>query len=212
MRITWLGHACFYIETKGVRLLIDPYEDLDDDLVGEVDYVLVTHEHHDHYGKAPLIARLREATLIGPKTVYLMAISDGVTKAKAVEIGEEVELENGVKVLAAYAEHPSSQYPVGYMILGDKVLYHMGDTYSSPRFRDYQKYRVDVLLIPISGRSTASEREAADIIELIRPRMAIPMHYGVYGDASVEEFRKKLFERRIFVRVVEPEFGKPIEV
>lgn len=212
MRITWFGHSCFYIETKGVRLLIDPYEDLDDDLIGEVDYVFITHEHHDHYGKGPLIARIRKATLIGPKTVYLMAVSDGVTKAKAVEIGDEVELENGVKVLVTYAEHPSSQYPVGYMIFGEKTLFHMGDTYSSPRFREYQKYGVDVLLVPISGRSTASEREAADIIELIRPRTVIPMHYGVYGDASVEKFRKHLFERRLFVRIIEPEFGKPIEV
>ena len=102
MKITWYGHSCFYIETRGIKLLFDPYPEVEDDLIGDVDYILVTHEHSDHYGKTPLIARLRDATVIGPKPVYLMAIADGITKVEEVEWGEEIELEGGVKVKVVY--------------------------------------------------------------------------------------------------------------
>ncbi|RLF75353.1 MBL fold metallo-hydrolase [Thermococci archaeon] len=212
MKITWYGHSCFYIETRGIKLLFDPYPEVEDDLIGDVDYILVTHEHSDHYGKTPLIARLRDATVIGPKPVYLMAIADGITKVEEVEWGEEIELEGGVKVKVVYAEHPSSQYPVGYLIFGDKVLYHPGDTYSSPRFRELRKYKIDILLIPISGRSTANEREAADIVEALRPKMAIPMHYGIYSSADVESFKRELQKRRIWTLVREFKPEETLEV
>ncbi len=56
---------------------------------------------------------------------------------------------------------------------------------------------------PISGRSTANEREAAQIVEDIRPRIVIPMHYGgVYGgDGSVEKLREELKKRRVWTMV-----------
>ncbi|ASI99128.1 MBL fold metallo-hydrolase [Thermococcus celer] len=200
MRIIWYGHACFWVETKGVRLLIDPYPEVDDDRIGEVDYILITHEHVDHYGKVELLSRLRNATVIGPKQVYLMAISDGITRAKEIEEGQTIELENGVRVTAVYVEHPSSQHPLGYLIEGDKRVFHTGDTYSTPIFQKLRG-KVDVLMVPISGRSTANEREAAQIVEDIRPRIVIPMHYGVYGDGSVEKLREELKKRRVWTMV-----------
>ncbi|HDZ35444.1 MAG TPA: MBL fold metallo-hydrolase [Thermococcus sp.] len=200
MKIIWYGHACFWVETNGVRLLIDPYPEVDDDKIGEVDYILITHEHSDHYGKVELLSRLRDATVIGPKPVYLMAISDGVTKAMEIEDGQTIELENGVKVTAFYMEHPSSQYPLGYLIEGDKTLFHAGDTYSTPALQKLRG-KVDVLLVPISGRSTANEREAAHIVEDVRPRLVIPMHYGVYGDGSPEKLREELQKKRIWTLV-----------
>ncbi|AIF69641.1 hypothetical protein PAP_06215 [Palaeococcus pacificus DY20341] len=212
MRVTWYGHACFYVETQGIKILFDPYLDVDDDLIGDVDYILVTHEHHDHYGKTPLLGRLRDATVIGPRTVYLMAISDGLTKVREISVDEEIELGNNVRVKAVYAEHPSSQYPVGYIVFGDKILYHPGDTYYSPRIRELKDYKIDILLIPISGKSTANEREAADIVEAIRPKRVIPMHYGIYGDASIEMLKQELMKRRIWALVQEMKPGETIEV
>ena len=204
MRIIWHGHSCFWIETKGVKLLIDPYPEVDDDRIGEVDYILITHEHTDHYGKVELLSRLRDATVIGPPAVYMMAISDGVTKAREIREGQTIELENGVKVTAFYMEHPSSQYPVGYLIEGDKRLFHAGDTYSTPHLQRLRG-KVDVLLVPISGRSTANEREAAQIVEDIRPRLVIPMHYGVYGTGSPDKLREELRKRRIWTLVKQME-------
>ncbi len=66
--------------------------------------------------------------------------------------------------------------------------------------------------MPISGRSTANEREAAQIIEDIRPRIVIPMHYGVYNDEDPSKLESELRKRRIWVRFIEPELYKEIEV
>jgi len=198
MKVIWYGHSCFWIETRGVKILIDPYPEVDDDRIGDVDYILITHEHVDHYGKVELLSRLRDATVIGPKQVYMMAIGDGVTKVREIKEGETIELENGVKVTAIYMEHPSSQYPLGYLIEGDKRLFHTGDTYSTPTLQRLRG-KVDILLVPISGRSTANEREAAQIVEDIKPRIVIPMHYGTYGEGSPEKLREELTKRRIWV-------------
>lgn len=205
MRIIWYGHSCFWIETRGVKILIDPYPDVDDDLIGDVDYILITHEHTDHYGKVELLSRLREAEVIGPKPVYLMAIADGITRVREISEGETIELGDGVKVTAFFMEHPSSQYPLGYLIEGDKRAFHTGDTYSFPALQRLRG-RVDILLVPISGRSTANEREAAQIIEDIRPRVVIPMHYGTYGSGEPQKLMGELRKNRIFafVRVLKP--------
>ncbi|HIP88435.1 MAG TPA: MBL fold metallo-hydrolase [Thermococcus paralvinellae] len=211
MKIVWYGHACFLIETNGVRILIDPYPDVDDDEIGGVDYILVTHEHSDHYGKTPLLARLRKAKVIGPKPVYLMAISDGLTDVQAVEEGQEIELKNGVKIKAIYAEHPSSQYPLGYLIIGERRVWHTGDTYYTPLFKKL-KGMVDILLVPISGRSTANEREAADIVETVRPKIVIPMHYGVYGEGSTEKLQMELRTRRVWTLVRPLKVGEVFHV
>ncbi|WP_099209223.1 MBL fold metallo-hydrolase [Thermococcus henrietii] len=204
MKVIWYGHACFWIETNGVKILIDPYPEVDDDRIGEVNYILITHEHTDHYGKVELLSRLRDATVIGPKQVYLMAVADGVTKVREIEAGQTIELENGVKVTAIYVEHPSSQYPLGYLIEGDKRLLHPGDTYAGPVFQRLRG-KVDILLVPISGRSTANAREATQIVEDVRPRVVIPMHYGVYNDADPSKLAEELRKRRIWTLVREPQ-------
>jgi len=205
MDLIWYGHSCFWVKTRGVKILIDPYPEVDDDKIGEVDYILITHEHSDHYGKVELLSRLRGATVIGPKPVYLMAVSDGITRVREIEDGETLELGNGVRVTAYLMEHPSSQYPLGYLIEGDKRLLHVGDTYPFPSLQKLRG-KVDVLLVPISGRSTANEREAVQIIDDIRPRVTIPMHYGVYGNGDPERLRQQLLKDRVFtfLRVLKP--------
>ncbi len=204
MKIVWHGHSCFWIETMGVKFLIDPYPDVDDDKIGDVDYILITHEHTDHYGKVELLSRLRDAEVIGPEPVCAMAERDGVKRIREVKAGDVLDLD-GVTVKVLLVEHPSSQYPLAYLIKGDKVLLHVGDTYPTPLLRGV-KERVDVLLVPISGRSTANEMEAAQIIEDLKPRIAIPMHYGTYGDGDPEKLRKILMENRIFtlLKILKP--------
>ncbi|NJE25989.1 MBL fold metallo-hydrolase [Thermococcus sp. MV5] len=212
MKIIWYGHACFWIEMRGVKILIDPYEYVNDDAIDGVDYILVTHEHSDHYGKTPLLARLRDATVIGPKTVYLMAISDGITKVREIRGGEEIELENNVRVKAIFVEHPSSQYPLGYLISnGKKTIFHPGDTYYTPIFKNLRG-EVDVLFVPISGRSTANVREAANIVEIMRPKITIPMHYGAYSEADPNKLINELREKRVWTLVKVLEIGKPFEI
>ncbi|MEO2152789.1 MAG: MBL fold metallo-hydrolase, partial [Thermococcus sp.] len=95
------------------------------------------------------------------------------------------------------------QYPLGYLIEGDKRLLHPGDTYAGPVFQRLRG-KVDILLVPISGRSTANAREATQIVEDVRPRVVIPMHYGVYNDADPSKLAEELRKRRVWVLFREP--------
>lgn len=207
MKIVWHGHSCFWIETKGVKFLIDPYPDVDDDKIGDVDYILITHEHSDHYGKVELLSRLRGAEVIGPRAVCTMAEAEGVKRIREARAGETLDL-SGVTVKVLLVEHPSSQYPLAYLIKGDRTVLHVGDTYPTPLLQNLNE-RIDVLLVPISGRSTANEMEAAQIVEDIRPRITIPMHYGTYSDGDPEKLRKVLMDNRIFTLL---KVLKPLEV
>jgi len=211
MKLMWLGHSCFWLETKGVRILVDPYPLVEDDLIGNVDYILITHEHSDHYGKVELLSRLRDASVIGPKPVYLMAVADGVKNVIEIQENQTIPLENNVKITAFLVEHPSSQHPLGYLIHGDKSVMHVGDTYATPFFKRFRGM-VEILLVPISGRSTANEREAAQIVEDIRPKIVIPMHYGTYGGGNPEKFKEELERRRIWVVFMKLEPYQEVEL
>jgi L-ascorbate metabolism protein UlaG (beta-lactamase superfamily) len=171
--------------------------------LGKVDLVLVTHGHFDHVADAAELARLNKAKLYAPAGLKDTLIATGELPADlgpgmnksgiATPLGPELKLH------MVRAEH-SSEYkwknasgkeeslpggePVGWIIEmenGFKV-YHMGDT---GMFGDMRLigdlYKPDLLLIPIGGNFTINPPLAAMATrEMIKPKFAIPMHYGTY--------------------------------
>ena len=207
-RLRWLGHAAFWLELAGRKLLIDPWikgnpscpiglEELE-----KPDVVCVSHDHGDHLGDAFEICRKHGSKLVCVYEVGCKAEQEGV-KAEQVcgmNVGGTVELE-GLRITLFPAIHSCScGVPVGFVIKGEgRTIYHAGDTalFSDMALIPRLYGPVDVALLPIGGYYTMGPLEAAEAVALIKPKAVVPMHYGTFPvlvrDAG--EFAKLVSEK-----------------
>jgi L-ascorbate metabolism protein UlaG (beta-lactamase superfamily) len=208
------------------------YKDLD--ALGKVDVLLVSHAHFDHIADAPAIARKNGIRLWGPgdmnQTLTLLGVLPAEQLPRFNKSGR-VEPAPGIKVTATHAEHSSTFVwrnpasgkdeahpggePVGFIIEldGGFRIWHMGDT---GVFGDMkwiaEYYKPDLVLVPIGGNFTMDPADAAYAVrELIRPRYAIPMHYGTnpLARGTAEEFVRAMGDSPVKVLVPEP--GKSVQ-
>jgi L-ascorbate metabolism protein UlaG (beta-lactamase superfamily) len=193
MRLSWLGHSSFLIEMKDGRVIyIDPYKVHDGKAA---DIILLTHPHFDHASKDDISALSRDGTeIIGP------ADCAGITKS--VSPGKKIMLA-GITIEAVPAYnikkdyHPMQNNWVGYVIeIDGKRIYHAGDTDLIPEMRELTG--IDTALLPVRGTYTMDAEEAARAAEIIKPRVAIPMHYGkVVGSEGDALTFKRLYKGEV---------------
>src|SRR5918993_3648854 len=181
-RITYLGHATFSAVTPGAeRIIIDPF--LTDNPttpeehkeVGDLDTILITHGHFDHFADAIPLAQETGATVISNFEIMSYLQSKGVENPQPIKKGGTAQV-GGIRVTATHAFHSSSIQtedgsliyggePMGYILEFESgfKLYHAGDT---AVFGDMQLigqiYRPDVALLPIGDRLVMGPLEAAD--------------------------------------------------
>lgn len=194
MRLTYYGHSCFLVETASARLLLDPH------LTGNprapitaaeaaCDYILISHGHEDHTGDALDIARRTGATIVANYEIaeYYAALG---AKTHGLNPGGGWNFPFG-RVKLTLAHHTSSleaglnpRYlgvACGLLVSADgRNLYHAGDT---ALFLDMQligRVGLDVALLPIGDNFTMGPDDALDALGYLRPRVAVPMHYGTW--------------------------------
>lgn len=193
MKVTWLGHSAFLIEGKD-RILIDPY------LTGntmasttadrvDCDIICVTHGHGDHLGDTIDIARRTGATVASILEMSNFLERAGI-KSVGFNLGGTAKIrETEITMVPAFHSSSigapglefSAAMPVGMVISSGKVAYHAGDTCVFGDMRLIgDLYKPDVALLPIGGFFTMDPRQAALAVSLIRPKVAIPMHYGTW--------------------------------
>ncbi|ABL78890.1 metal-dependent hydrolase [Thermofilum pendens] len=224
-RLRYLGHAAFDVELEGFdgrkrRILLDPW--LENPLSpvkpsdyrgARVDYIFVTHDHGDHLGNAVELARATGAKVVA---VYELAeeLSKEGVQAVGANIGGPLALE-GIQAVFTPALHSSSKgAPTGVVVRGrDTAVYHAGDTglFGDMRLIG-ELYAPDVALLPIGGHFTMGVVEALKAVELLRPRLAIPMHYNTFPEirADPEKF-KELVEATTRTKVVVLKPGDYVE-
>jgi L-ascorbate metabolism protein UlaG (beta-lactamase superfamily) len=185
MKLKWYGHASFKLTTdKGVRVIIDPYESgfgngglTYGNITDEADLVLTSHDHGDHN--------------------YVRNI-----KGKFTRIEKEGAYEvAGIKVTAIPCFHDASKGKdrggnLIFVIEADGLkVAHVGDLGHALTTDILQKMgSVDLLLLPVGGFYTIDAKEATEVMNAVKPRLTIPMHYKTekcaFPIAGVDEFTK----------------------
>ena len=188
--IHWLGHDAFRLDGPPV-VYIDPYELASG--LPKADLILITHAHSDHLSPAD-VARVR-----GPNTVILgpREVADELPGVRVIAAGETIEVGGArVRAVAAYNTnkkfHPKGDGKVGFVVtLGGFSVYHAGDSDAIPEMAGLAP---DVALLPVSGTYVMTATEAAGAARTIKPKVAIPMHYGsiVGSEADAKKFAKAL--------------------
>lgn len=218
--IRFLGQSCFLLDDGEHKLLTDPFiqgnpkcpVSLDEALGWNIAAVLVSHAHGDHWGNALDFGR-QGVPIIGTAEIGGYAQRHGAKNAVGMNIGGSYQTPWG-RVTLTPAWHSSSfpdgtygGMPTGIVIeFGGLRLYFAGDTCLFGDMKLIGERGLDVVFLPIGDHYTMGPEEAARALELLRPRVAIPMHYGTFppliGDPEV--FRTLGAMRGVEVRIVAP--------
>lgn len=191
MKLTFHGHSAWEVATGGLTIWIDPFlrgnpaADVTPDQV-TADFVAVTHAHRDHLGDTEEILERTGATLIGISELANHYAAKGY-KTEALQIGGGQAFGFGRMKLVP-ADHSSSLDGVAMgreagLLLTDRegtVLYHAGDTGLFSDMSLIGRTGLDVALLPIGDKFTMGPDDALVAVELLAPRLVIPMHYDTF--------------------------------
>ncbi|MEW6329034.1 MAG: MBL fold metallo-hydrolase [Candidatus Micrarchaeota archaeon] len=206
VNITMLGHSSALLESGGKTIYIDPY--VLPANPKKADVILITHDHYDHCAN---VEKIRTAnTKIITTSACANKIGGGagvivVREGDAKEVGfAKVEAVPAYNINKSF--HPRG-VGVGYIIeFGGVRIYHAGDTDFIPEMKNV---RADIALLPVGGTYTMDASEATDAALALKPKLAIPMHYGKIsgtgGMADAQKFKSEVESKsggKIEVRVV----------
>ena len=212
IEIRWLGHAGFLIKNSQV-IYIDPYNIPEGS--EKANLILITHSHYDHCSIDDLNKIVQEGTKIVCTADCQSKITRFDTPVKMEIVQPNQEREFGqikISTLPAYnidkPFHPKEGENVGYLIkMNGIIIYHAGDTDKIPEMQKLTGHQEQdfIALLPVGGRFTMSAEEAAEAAALIKPSLAIPMHYGsiVGTQEDAQEFVDLCKEHEVNAQILE---------
>jgi L-ascorbate metabolism protein UlaG (beta-lactamase superfamily) len=201
--IHWLGHDTFKIVGEKI-IYTDPFKIKKKDTA---DIILITHEHYDHCSPDDV------KKIQGPKTI-IVTTSDCAKKLsgniKKIKPGEKINVE-GIEIEAVPAYNTNKQFHtkdkgwVGFIFKVNKQrIYIAGDTDYIPEMKTFKD--IDIALLPVSGTYVMTAEEAVRAALEIKPKIAIPMHFGsIVGNRNDAERFANSLKGKIDVVILEEE-------
>ena len=212
-RLTYIGHATTMLRLNHASILTDPVlrrwlgplrrqgHRPEPDLPTIVDAVLISHPHRDHLD-LPSLRRLPTGTpLVVPRGAARWIAKSLVNQVREIGRGETISV-GGVEVTAVPAVHDGRRdrwgrrrlEPLGYLIAaGGRTVYFAGDTDLFPQMSDFGP--LDLALLPVWGWGASvgpghlDPERAARALTLLRPRLAVPIHWGTFYPAGLRRLR-----------------------
>ena len=176
-----LYHSSIRI-SKNKIIYIDPFKI--DKNYNDADIIFITHNHYDHYSEEDIDKVIKEnTTIIIPEELLTKLLRKGINKNAIITVEpNEKYMVQGIKfeTIPSYNTnktfHPKENGWIGYIITLDGIRYYIaGDTDITEENR---KVKCDVAFVPVGGTYTMDFKEAAQLINEIQPKIAVPTHYG----------------------------------
>ena len=167
---------------KGLTIYFDPFK-INKEYM-DADIIFVTHSHYDHYSEEDIKKIKKEDTqIVAPTDLLDNLLSIGFTKENIILVNpnEKYNVKDiTFKTIPAYNTnknfHPKSNNWVGYLVTIDGITYYIaGDTDIT---EENKEVKCDVAFVPIGGTYTMDYKEAAELINIIKPKIAVPTHYA----------------------------------
>lgn len=182
-------------------IYFDPYKIQEE--FHDADLIFITHDHYDHYDVESIKNIMKDTTkiIIPDKLAPIVLMTFNSKNVIGVLPNNNYELEGiPVETIPSYNTnkeyHPKNNNWVGYILtLNDETIYVAGDTDITD---ENKQVKCDIALIPIGGTYTMTAKEAAELVNIIKPKTVIPTHYiTIVGSKKDEEEFISLIDKNI---------------
>lgn len=205
LEIHWLGHASFLVKNK-LAVYFDPYQISPKE---KADLILISHEHFDHLSLEDIEKIIKvNTTIVASHQCKEKLEKFDVEKIFMLPFEEKQVKGVKIKTIPAYNTnkpfHPKKDNKLGFVVeIEGTKIYHAGDTDLIPEMKDLKP---DIALLPVSGTYVMTAEEAAEAVKLIKPKIAIPMHYGsIVGSQEDAKKFEELAEEFCQVKILSKE-------
>lgn len=176
-----LCHSSIKIN-EGKVIYFDPFKI--NKQYNDADIIFITHDHYDHYSEEDIDKVIKPDTIIViPEGMQVKLLKKGVRNSNIITVEpEKTYVVEGLKfeTIPAYnvnkAFHPKDNGWVGYILEIDGIRYYIaGDTDIT---EENKRVKCDIAFVPVGGTYTMDFKEAAELVNEIKPKVAVPIHYG----------------------------------
>ena len=192
---------------KGIIIYFDPFKI--EKNYNDADIIFITHDHYDHYSEEDIDKVIKNNTIIvSPVDLLEKLLNKGLKKENIISVKpyEDYNIRNlKFSTIPAYNTnkqfHPRKNNWVGYLIELEGITYYIaGDTDIT---EDNKKIKCDVAFVPIGGTFTMNYQEASELINTIKPKIVVPIHYGsIVGTKEDAINFKKLINPKIECKIL----------
>ncbi len=201
-----LCHSSIKIN-KEIIIYFDPFKI--EKNYNDADIIFITHDHYDHYSEEDIDKVIKNNTIIvSPVDLLEKLLNKGLKKENIISVKpyEDYNIRNlKFSTIPAYNTnkqfHPRKNNWVGYLIELEGITYYIaGDTDIT---EDNKKIKCDVAFVPIGGTFTMNYQEASELINTIKPKIVVPIHYGsIVGNKEDATNFSKLINPKIECKIL----------